>query len=213
MRRRCRLLVALAYELVWPLSNRRGPICYEVVSLPPDTEADPRAEAVHGISVAASCTRGRPVAAVLCALFHCLDVYQPRAVVGHDVVGDVHLLVSEAVRCGCVSGRLPAALSRLVCTRMLATHRCAIPRPGPPAPPLRRRPGAAAAARRPGFKWPSLRETYRLLVRDGGVPPVHPDHDARGDVERCREVFLSILHQTRPPASAAGPPSSGGCSA
>lgn len=67
----------------------------------------------------------------------------------------------------------------LICTRMLATHPCAIPLTHNP--------------RR--YKWPSLEESYSILVAPGrqGSPAPLQAHDARGDVERCRDVFLCLL--------------------
>lgn len=204
LRRRRRLLVALAYELVWPDLSRSSDtatdMVYDIVALPADVEPDPRSEEIHGIGVAASREMGRPLREALVRLFRFLARHKPVAIVGHDVVGDVRLLVSEAVLAGCACGSLPAALMRLICTRMIATPRCAIPmrtcgRHGRDVAP----PPAAVASTPQGFKWPSLTETYDLLVTqqidERCAHLKHPIHDARGDVERCREVFLSLIRR------------------
>ena len=94
-------------------------------------------------------------------------------------------------RASCPAEHIPLGFTRLLCTRMLTTHHCAIPR------------GHGH------FKWPSLQETHCLLVKDKVpceifTPPTcthhspctHDQHDARGDVHRCREV----LSQTVAPA-------------
>ena len=208
MRRRRRLLVALAYEVVWPSSHddaaasSHGPMRYDIVSLPPDTNADHRSETIHGISVSRSRAVGRPLRTVLSKLFACIRTHEPVAIVGHDVLGDVRLLISEAHLAGWASHKLPDALTRLICTRMVATPRCALPMP---SHVLRRLAAHGKTSAASGFKWPSLSETYRLLVQtDGNVavdpPPTgvhHPLHDPRGDVERCREVFLCLIKTRR----------------
>lgn len=191
LRRRRRMLVALAYQLVWPNQpDRETAMVYDIVSLPEDTDPDARSETIHGITVAASRLSGRPLRSVLLRLFRCLQHHEPSAIVGHDVLGDIRLLVSEAMLSGCACGSLPVELKRLICTRMIATPRCAIP--------LRRRGNpkrsAPSGPESEGFKWPSLTETYDLLVpAEVTTAPQHPTHDARGDVERCREVFLCLM--------------------
>ena len=245
LRRRRRVLVSLAYEVVDlsppgvappgpphggasptpPAATAAGrggaggvatpPAAhYELVLQPPDVAPDARSVAIHGIPPPASWGPGRPLRDVLERLFECLRRTAPCAVVGHDVVGDVHLLVSEAVHAGLGVDAVPPVLGRLVCTRLLATGRCAIPLPAHLRTPfpcdlaLRRlndrRPAGpwdaddddddeAATAPPPRYKWPSLEESYRSL---GGAaptpPPRHGPHDARGDVERCRAVFLAL---------------------
>jgi hypothetical protein len=128
------------------------------------------------------------------------------------VVGDVSLLVSEAVHAGLHLGQvIPAGLHQLLCTRMLATRRCAIPLPLHLRYPFpcdlalqrlnqRRQVGSSAttdpsppADDCPRYKWPSLEESYQRLTQDKAPAPQHANHDARGDVERCRAVLVAIL--------------------
>ena len=132
---------------------------------------------------------GIPLRLALDRLFRCIDTYKstesllneqisvttPTAIVGHDITGDVNLLVSEALHCGCSYSSLPRSLTRLICTRMLATSRCAIPLPDhlrhpfpcdillPPRPKDKRDSNERIFVT--PFKWPSLQETYNLLVR------------------------------------------------
>lgn len=124
--RRIRILVSLAYEVVDP----KGRVLfshYDIVWQPPDMDPDPKSIEIHGITPEVSWNSGGcALQDVLARLFGCLEGFLPRSVVGHDVVGDINLLVSEAIRCGMV---VPDALRFLVCTRMLATTRCAIPLP------------------------------------------------------------------------------------
>lgn len=181
---------------------------------------------------------GRTVGEVLIEFFRYLETHAPSAIVGHDITGDVNLLVSEAVLNGLSCSTVPSALHRLVCTRMLATQPCGIP-----LPPHLRYPFPCDATlqqlndlnhqsqdssvtrnqpihptqRAPQYKWPSLEESYNLLGRvhstpvfsagftDRTIHPVNnqpqrettgngfPVHDARGDVERCRAVFVRLM--------------------
>lgn len=43
------------------------------------------------------------------------------------------------------------------------------------------------------YKWPSLEESYQLIVHREAALASHAAHDARGDVERCRAVFLELM--------------------
>ena len=114
---------------------------------------------------------------------------RPVALVGHDVVPDAALLVSEALRIGLPASRLPDVFGRLLCTKQLAVGQCGIPLPTHLRFDflcdvlLHRLNGDPAALPRPSstvYKWPNLDECYQLLV--GAV--------ARGDVERCRLVLI-----------------------
>lgn len=204
LRRRRRLLVAIAYEVIWPdrtpTTTKNDTMAYDVVILPDDLVPDRRSEEIHGITGPVSWEIGRPLHRVLARLFHCLQVHRPVAIVGHDVVGDAHLVVSEAMLAGCTCQSIPNALMRLICTRMIATPRCALPLPTHLQRQRQRRGVGVAGVS--GFKWPSLTETYDMLVLRDGTPARrrrrlhHPTHDARGDVERCREVFLRMVSAT-----------------
>ena len=197
-----RVLVSLAYEVV-DTNNTRHAACYDVVSQPDEHVPDDRSLQIHGIAPDSSRQCGRPLHEVLQRFFAYLDFFQPDAVVGHDVVSDINLIVSEALCTrgfGC--GSIPNGLSRLVCTRMLTTNLCAIPLPAHTA---KRQPGTPAPTTSlPPYKWPSLQESYDILVRPRcpdeekpGGPPVAELHDARGDVERCRAIFLEVLRRRR----------------
>lgn len=225
--RRRRLLVSLAYEVVEvgtasgeeeeeeeegqprPPRHRILAAGYDVIRQPDDTLPDARSVRIHGITPQYSWSHGEPLRQVLDRFFRCLEAHRPDAVVGHDIVGDVSLLATEELLLLRGSPAVPASphpavasrLHRLVCTRMLSTHRCAIP-----LPRHLRQPGLhdgllAGRRPRPGVthKWPSLQESYDLLVRDpDGAPPSFAKHDARGDVERCRAIFLSLLSACLP---------------
>ena len=49
------------------------------------------------------------------------------------------------------------------------------------------------------YKWPSLQESYQLLVHRKAALASHAAHDARGDVERCRAVFLELMRSPERP--------------
>lgn len=175
-------------------ARRRG---YHVVRLPGDVVLDRRSVTIHGISAENTWTHGSALQDVLLHFFACIERYHPDAIVGHDVVGDIGLLVSELLHHGCSSAWVPSAICRLVCTRMLATHRCAIPLPSHirmiTARSVVTTNPAASAGRGVDvrFKWPSLQESYNLLVNKPEELE-HACHDARGDVERCRAIFLRL---------------------
>lgn len=194
---------------------------YYVVRLPYDVVLDDRSVLIHGITREETWAHGMDVRDVLFSFFRCIEQYSPDAIVGHDVMGDVNLLVSELLYQGCSSTSLPSTVCRLICTRMLATQPCAIPLPphvkgGHRCDALLRRfnrskghntlhplvvtASSSAMGDRKGrcargtqFKWPSLQECYTLLVGKGTEGLKHANHDARGDVERCRAIFIRLL--------------------
>ena len=122
-----RVLVSLAYEVV-DGDNVLHAACYDVVLQPVDHVPDSRSLQIHGIQPAWSRECGRPIKEVLQRFFAYVDFFRPTAIVGHDVVGDVNLILNEALFSGAVQfGTIPESLGRLVCTRMLTTELCAIP--------------------------------------------------------------------------------------
>ena len=126
--RRRRVLVSLAYEVVDP----QGQVLvsrYEVVSQPIGFQPDPVSVAVHGLDSASTQEQGQPLDRILHRLFTVVRTNQPTAVVGHDIVGDISLLVSETIVTGVACDGIPLQLTRLLCTRMLTTHLCALPLP------------------------------------------------------------------------------------
>ena len=239
--RRRRVLVSIAYQVV----DVHGTVYashYELVwQCPAEYRAAPQSVAIHRISAEESQAYGQPLASVLHRFFACVERHRATAIVGHDIGGDLALLVSEAVTTAGMSpdaalllAMIPRA-AHLVCTRMLATHHCAIPLPAhlstEPWVQLlerftRRRHGRAASPSLPlppgvapvgspavdddgdatAYKWPSLRESYETLVKKpttvdsegphgvagGDAIAVFPMHDARGDVDRCKDVFLTL---------------------
>lgn len=209
---------------------------YDVVTLPEDVDLDTRSVSIHGITPQYTWAHGSAPVDVLTRFFRCLLQHRPAAIVGHDIVGDVALLATEVLLLE--QPRPPDllralhGLHRLVCTRMLSTHRCAIPLPkhlhqsnlhdalltrlnhrqqqqhrtSNRVPTTNTRTHGVRA-----HKWPSLQESYNLLVcstrrrkqqqqQHGGAddpttppPLLYAMHDARGDVERCRAIFLRLL--------------------
>ena len=204
-----RILVSFAYEVVDEGGGVRGSH-YDLVALPPGIELDRSSERFHGITAAATLRRGRALFRILHDFLAAMEAEQPVAMVGHDVVGDAALLVSEALRVGVPAQRLRALFLRLVCTKQLAMGHCCIPLPSHlrydyPCPDalLHRLNGCVAAADPPEapapYKWPNLDECYQLLVRPEEHAPPLPRHDARGDVERCRLVLKRLLSDSRNP--------------
>jgi hypothetical protein len=198
---RLRVLVSLAYEVVATEDDSVCAAGYDIVRHSPGCPLDSRSLRVHGIDSHTAGVHGKPLRTVLANLASVIRKYQPVAVVGHDVQGDVCLLVSECLRLNLSPAHCFGNLFRwMVCTKLGGVVPCGIPLPGTGA--LERGP----TGRR--LKWPNLTECYERLVllrppsasafssSGGPAGPALPCHDARGDVERCRAVFLSLLART-----------------
>lgn len=105
---------------------------------------------------------------------------------GHDVVGDIKLLVSEAVRIGVRPMQL-LHLRKILCTKELSVGVCRLPLPSHlqyehPCDALLERmyggsPGGMGLCT---YKWPTLSECYDRIVSHATMPPSHSCHDARG---------------------------------
>ena len=194
-----RILVSLAYEIVDIDGLGVLEAVYELVQ-PPQTvlAVDPASESVHGITMRTSLSEGKPVERVIRRLMDCLQRVQPLAVVGHDITGDIKLLVSEALQSG-VSPCAFLPLRRLLCTKELSAAFCCLPLPRRLLfdHPCLQTHEHAETTPRCRYKWPSLQESYDILVTH--KTPVKGLHDARGDVERCRAVLLHLQrHLLRP---------------
>lgn len=224
---RLRVLVSIAYEVVATGADGGGgegdraavvrASGYDIVRQTPDRPLDPDSLRIHGIDGPTSRNAGKPLRTVIANLAAVVRAHRPTAVVGHDVRGDVSLIVSECLRLNLDPRRHFGDLfGRLVCTKLAATVPCGIPLPMhlcyrfPCDPTLLRLNGEwwgggpGTAGRGPDgvrLKWPNLAESFDRLVA-AAVPdsdPLrqqqHACHDARGDVERCRAVFLCLLGQ------------------
>ena len=191
-----RILVSLAYEVVDGEGSVRHSQ-YDLVALPPAIHLDRRSQRIHGITPDASVRRGRALYAVLWDFLDHMETARPCAIVGHDVVADAALLVSEALRVGFPAARLRTAFVHLLCTKQLAVGHCGIPLPPhlrydfPCDLVLRRLNGSGADRRHHAavpqavtYKWPSLfqgdgdvcdahrpgcDECYHLLVEPDGA--------------------------------------------
>jgi DNA polymerase III epsilon subunit-like protein len=206
-----RVMVSLAYAALEPGAGDPQDLRYEIVKRPPDVPLDPQSESIHCIDRRTMLAQGAPLGDVIRRFLAFLTQHRPRALVGHDVTGDVDLLVTEALLCGLPSAAL-TPLRRLICTKQLAAARCAIPlaphlREAHPCDGMVRLLGGHLDAPPPGgsgsgsgcLKWPNLHECYGSLVREKNGPtgPRHPEHDARGDVQRCSSVFRALLSEQR----------------
>ena len=178
-----RMLVSVAYEVIVfdPATDTYNTESsgYHIITPEAHTDPDPASVSVHHIPPTYAQQHGCPLVDVLCALWGVIEHHRPAAIVGHDIVGDIALLVTEAVRCGL--HRLVHCLAPLlICTKFLSMGPCAIPLPK-----------HVASDAMGILKWPNLDESYRLLVTGASVP--FEKHDARGDVARCRAIFSSIV--------------------
>lgn len=207
---RLRVLVALAYEVlatdddaraVHPPHSSSQSCCvrargYDIVRQPSDSPLDPDSHRIHQIDVPTSQRTGRPLRTILANLAEVIREYRPTAIVGHDVHGDIALLISECVRSDLNPNiHFGDWLRQLICTKIGGAVPCGIPL-------LSRRGGGGDVTGR--LKWPNLDECYQRLCHSkvdwgtgGHLDPTEeerwPAHDARGDVERCRAVFLSLI--------------------
>lgn len=175
---------------------------YALVAQPEGVSLDRVSRNVHGIDEEACRHHGRPLAEVLGALLAVLRRAAPArpVVVGHDVVADAALLVDECLRKNIAPpAELRRAFGRAVCTKLLTIGRCRLPAPSGLADALLRLDHRAEAyapddAGGGGYKWPSLDEAVRAVLRPDDLRAfTQPVHDARGDVERCRAVFRRML--------------------
>ena len=171
---------------------------YDLIAHPSDVVLDIASERVHGITAAVAHAQGRSLRDVLSDFLEALRSHDCMAIVAHDVVGDVTLLVSESLRAG-LQPAACRAFRRLLCTKLLSAAHCRIPLPEhlrceyPCDLFLRRLNGEVASnePHGPAYKWPSLAECCALLTRRQRTK--FPAHDARGDVERCRLIFGQLL--------------------
>jgi DNA polymerase III epsilon subunit-like protein len=199
-----RVMVSIAYSTLDPGTCETPDLRYEIVKHPPDVPLDPHSESIHCIDRRTMQVQGAPLLDIIRRFLAFLTQHRPRALVGHDVTGDVDLLVTEALMCGLPPAAL-TPLRRLICTKQLAAARCAIPLPqhlreAHPCDGMVRLLGGNMDAV-PGdgsgtgcLKWPNLHECYGSLVRDPPHQPL-PEHDARGDVQRCSSVFRALLSE------------------
>lgn len=213
---RDRVLVSIAYEVLEVVGHSaRGATTlarvYDVVKVPPHYWLDAMSERIHGITAYDAHEKGLPLQRVLARLAAVVKRYAPQAIVGHDVASDVVLLVSECVRAGMSPDCFGCLFRQLVCTKVAALPRCRIPLPlaarvdaaqhilpkrakGKTKKRTWRPSGDTTHPPAPQLKWPSLEESYDILVKDKRHTDRHfTMHDARGDVERCRAVFLGLL--------------------
>lgn len=181
-----RVVLSLAYEVVSldPSGDdtlRRLHTVYDIVAVDTDTSLDTNTLRIHGISKEMSLAVGKPLRAVLQQLTSAITRFHVAALVGHDIVNDITLLVGAAIRVGLPPQSL--AVGRLICTKVASHGLCAIPLP----------PGADNHNDDDVLlKWPNLTESYTTLVPNQTVE-LYPTHDARGDVSRCRDVLQVLL--------------------
>lgn len=205
-----RVLVSIAYEVV---SRQTGAVMYAVydtVRVSSDARFDAASVRIHGISHAHASSHGQPLSVVLGRLTHTLERFRPIAIVGHDIVNDMALLVSEALRVRKCVPQLGPYATRLICTKLATVALCRIPlastvqkKHAPPLPDVLC--GSSSVEETDDdahWKWPNLNEAYdRVVTRmmhDDGSSPVRAatalaHHDARDDVARCRDIFVRLV--------------------
>lgn len=201
--------MSLAFEVVTTEDTTVQSSGYDIIRQPLGRRLDPYSLYIHSIYTGTARSHGKPLHKVLSNLAPVVQKHRPVAVVGHDVQGDVGLLISECLRSNLNPNELFGDLfRRLVCTKIGSAVLCGTPLPdgrygrhkknyigSPPSSspePLR-------------LKWPNLTECYERLVCAGEGAPrgvdngkegkgtKWPSHDARGDVERCRAVFFHLI--------------------
>lgn len=176
-----RVLVSLAYEVVDVCMGADREVVrdlyYDIVSQPPHTRLDSSSAQVHGISVERSRTEGRPVHEALSHLFAVLNHCKPYAIVGHDIVGDIKLLVGEALRAGIPLSSL-GLLRKVLCTKELSIAQCRLPLPEHIQECDRLLLHEDEKVSSCMYKWPSLEESYTIIVQNQ-KKPMYKHHDAR----------------------------------
>jgi hypothetical protein len=194
--------VSLAYEVLVYNSNTGYTVehsGYDIIQPEIYTDPDPTSVNIHHIPFHHAYQCGRPLVDVFETLNQVTKKYKPTAIVGHDIANDIVLLISEAMRCGI--GDLEC-FNYMICTKLLSTGPCAIPLP---QHLCYRYPCDALIEPNTMhmlfgvLKWPNLEESYQLLVGDTAASSEQfEEHDARGDVARCRAIFeeLALRGQT-----------------
>ena len=174
--------------------------------MPPDVHLDELSFQIHHIDLHTLQLEGSDLKDVLLKLHSHLHHYSPMAIVGHDVVNDLVLLVNEAIRVN-LSLKTLFPLHRLLCTKLATIAVCAIPLPRHlrhdfPCDRILKRFGQlkkdelVMSNKKQSFKWPNLEESYKIVVNSKTRHKKNkfnePLHDARGDVARCRDIFLQL---------------------
>lgn len=201
---RQRRLVSLAYEVITATDNSDGYqiACsgYDIVLPDPVMDPDPVSTNIHQIQKGYALQWGRPLTEVIQQLGQVMKTHQPRAIVGHDICNDIALLISEAIRCGIHPHEWFGGGQglQLVCTKLLSLGPCAIPLPThlryqyPCDAQLDMLALDVNDTKFGLLKWPNLEESYRILVQ--ATEEIMPqEHDARGDVARCRAIFSQLV--------------------
>lgn len=125
-----RVLVSLAFEVVTTEDTTVQSSGYDIIRQPLGRRLDPYSLYIHGIDSGTARSHGKPLHKVLSNLATVVRKHRPVAVVGHDVQGDVGLLISECLRSNLNPNELFGDLfRRLVCTKIGSAVLCGIPLP------------------------------------------------------------------------------------
>jgi hypothetical protein len=184
-----RVLISLAYQVVdvhlGTLTEDTQELHYDIVQQPSGIHLDNASEQIHGITLDRTQREGIPLCDALNRLLQVVKDSAPHAVVGHDIVGDIKLIVCEAIRAGMVPAQL-SPLRNVLCTRQLSLGKCRLPLPHhlkydyPCDMLLQKMNGIMPCNGINGYKWPSLEESYKLLAsHSANLTPCYGTHDAR----------------------------------
>jgi hypothetical protein len=183
-----RVKAAARYQVVdvhlGTLTQEVRELHYDIVEQPEGMQFDEASEHIHGITPEQARCEGVPLCTALNRLLHVVRDTQPHAIAGHDIAGDMKLIVSEAVRFGMLPADL-APLRNILCTRELSVGKCRLPLPQhlqyeyPCDILLGQVNGQDPPHSPPAFKWPSLEESFSLLAKQS-IRPCYDSHDARG---------------------------------
>ena len=189
-----RVLVSLAYEVIEYISSRSTVLhqCYHIVRMSPSAVPDSHSERIHGIRREKSDAQVHSLRDVLQTLADTLIFWKVQVIVAHDAVADVALIITEGIRCG-LKPRALLPVLRLICTKLACHGICAIP---------------LQDEVHGSWKWPNLKESYDAVVCARGEDADQNKntwHNAADDVQRCRDVFCTLVSMRRTPTPVQDP--------
>lgn len=147
--------------------------------------SDTKSFAIHGVDACNLPSPNMRPRLALKAIFDYCTKNKVRRVMAHGVIGDVALLVSEAVWCGLDPVQdIPQCFLQTFCTRNACRTLCAIPLPKSIQDRSRQ---LGTTPQQTEYKWPSLSEA--CLTLDVLKKAMPRPHDVKHDVECCRQLF------------------------
>jgi DNA polymerase III subunit epsilon len=141
-----------------------------LISIPPDTKINPKAQERHGISKDRCIKYGIPIQAAI----HMYLTYQAmcEVVIGHSLKFDAQMLDIELKMCSMATIEQKPS----ICTMLAMTSICRLPNKW-----------------NNGYKWPKLQEAYQFCFGES----FDKAHDALADVRATKRIFKWLQERER----------------